>query len=193
MKESKLIFAFSSRESSSFIMTTRSDALQILLETVTKSKKTRQTMMPPGMKKRLPAWTLGSTHKVSLLFLMTGTPSLSFTRSQMVLSVASTSTTANGRKSNSQLLLHLMELHWLLAIPTMLCFYSILALMGLFVIWRTEKANGMVRTKSLLGPRLKEVLTIIRCILLGRQDNRSKSTASWLSLQTDYCRGQAAI
>lgn len=145
--------------------------------------------MPPGMKKRLSAWILGSTHKVSLLFLMTGIPSLSFTRGQMVLSVASTSTTANGKKSNSQLLLQLMELHWLLAIPTMRCFYSTLALMGLFVIWRTEKADGMVRTTSLLGPRLKDVLTIIRCILLGRQDNRSKSRATWFNLQTDYCRG----
>lgn len=164
----------------------RSNALQILLGTM--SRPTRSTMMPPGMRKRLPTWILGSTHKASLLFLMTRTPSLSFTKSQMVLSVASMSTTTSGKTSSCQLSLHLVELRWLLAIPTTRCFYSILALMGLFVTWKTEKVDGMVRTTSLFRPRFEDVLTIIRCILLGRQDNGSKSKASWLSLQTDCCR-----
>lgn len=144
--------------------------------------------MPPGMKKTLPTLILGSTHKVSLLFLMTRTPSLSFTKSQMVILVASMSTTTSGKTSNSLQLLHLPELHWLHAIPTTRCFYSILALMELFVIWRTERESGTVRTTSLLGPRFEHVLTIIRCILLGRQDNRSKSRASRLSLQAYCCR-----
>lgn len=144
--------------------------------------------MPPGTKKRLSAWILGSTHEANLLFLMTETQSLSFTRCQMALSVASMSTTTSGKPSNSQLLLHLTELHWLLAIPTTPCFYSILALMGLFAIWRTEKANGMVRATSLFGARLEDVLTILRRILLSRQDSRSKSKLTRLSLQADCCR-----